>query len=167
MNLPSVANKIILKKILSLVFTFYLITLIWVSFISLGHTERNTYFNKKEIHIVPFKNTYTSLKSLYYNTDHLTTNQVPYYWFLFIRNIAGNIVLLVPWGFLIPILFRKVYMVKTIFILTLLLSSLIETVQYIFTLGVCDIDDVIYNIAGALLGFYLFKFIHRTRDLKN
>jgi glycopeptide antibiotics resistance protein len=136
----------------------YLIILLQVSLISLGGTDRNLYFARREIHLIPFENTYRGFKELNDNIYRIDSKQVPYYWYLLFRNIVGNLLLLIPWGFLIPIIFeinsRKILLFSTFF-----LSLFIEAVQYIFILGVADVDDIIYNLLGALLGFYFFRLL--------
>ncbi|TLY45313.1 MAG: VanZ family protein [Gammaproteobacteria bacterium] len=56
---------------------------------------------------------------------------------------------------------------ESIVILTaLLLSVLIETLQFILELGVADIDDVLLNISGAFIGWAIAKQIIRKEKGK-
>jgi len=79
------------------------------------------------------------------------------------RNLAGNVVLFIPWGIYIPFLFKKnralLRFILTMFIL--LLS--IEVLQITLRRGMFDIDDIILNMAGALIGyaFWSIPFIKR------
>lgn len=41
-------------------------------------------------------------------------------------------------------------------------SVAIETTQYIFNLGWCELDDVISNIAGALVGFGGYNILQKV-----
>lgn len=72
----------------------------------------------------------------------------------FIKNIIGNIVLFIPFGFFSSYYLRNKKMV-TSFILTLITSLTIEVVQY-YIGRVFDIDDIILNIIGGISGFLLF-----------
>ncbi len=74
-----------------------------------------------------------------------------------IQNLS-NVAFFVPFGFLFP---RKDKGLIEVAISAALFSVLIETVQYIFKLGWCELDDVICNILGALFGFLLFRLISR------
>ena len=74
-------------------------------------------------------------------------------WFF---NLFGNILAFMPLGFLLPIIFTKMRSYKKIALVTLLVSSAIEIAQYLVRLGVADIDDVILNTAGGVLGFTVF-----------
>ena len=67
------------------------------------------------------------------------------YW----NNIIQNILLFIPLGFLIG--------GKRGIIAGALLSIGIELTQYIFSLGYCELDDVLNNTIGAAIGALLFK----------
>ena len=150
------------EKKLKRVFIVYLLVLIWFLFINVGSVNRNTYFRESEVHLIPFENTYTCFTNIINNIYGMNANQVPYYWFMYVRNIVGNIALFVPLGFLLPSLFAGFRSVKYIAILALLLSLLAEILQYIFTIGVFDVDDIIYNTVGSIIGFYLFKHFNKA-----
>ena len=72
-----------------------------------------------------------------------------------IQNI-NNILVFIPFGVLFPGK-RWKWLILTAF----LLSAGIEAVQYAFNLGWCEIDDVICNVLGALVGFGVLKWIKR------
>ena len=67
------------------------------------------------------------------------------YW----NNIIQNILLFIPLGFLIG--------GKRGVITGVLLSIGIESIQFIFRLGYCELDDVLNNTIGAAIGSLLFK----------
>lgn len=62
-----------------------------------------------------------------------------------------NIVVFIPVGILCCILWGKMSLLKA-FMFGCLFSCLIEMSQYVFKRGVCEIDDVINNTIGCLLG---------------
>ncbi|MFD3274757.1 VanZ family protein [Aquirufa echingensis] len=68
-------------------------------------------------------------------------------------NLAGNLLLLAPIGFLIPAGFPDIRR-NTIFMLALCTSLSIEIIQHIFQIGFFDIDDVLLNSLGFILGYY-------------
>jgi len=72
------------------------------------------------------------------------------------KNIGGNIIGFIPLGILLPFLFpvlrRFVWLTGTVF----LLSLLFETTQLIAGIGVFDVDDLILNTAGGILGYILY-----------
>lgn len=78
-----------------------------------------------------------------------------------IINLAGNVVMFVPLGWFLPGIFRAFRgFFKTAFF-GISLVCLVELVQYVTGLGVCDIDDLILNTVGILLGYGLWKLGHR------
>lgn len=60
-----------------------------------------------------------------------------------------NILFFIPYGFLFP---RKNNW-KFVFVTALVLSVFIELSQFIFNLGWCEVDDVISNTLGAMIGW--------------
>ena len=59
-----------------------------------------------------------------------------------------NILFFIPYGFLFP--WKDNW--KRVFVTALVLSVFIELSQYIFNLGWCEVDDVISNTLGAMIG---------------
>ncbi|NJQ00402.1 VanZ family protein [Streptomyces sp. PLAI1-29] len=73
-----------------------------------------------------------------------------------VKQIGGNIVLGVPFGVLLPVLLPKARGLLRVAVLTALAMVLVELVQGSLVQGrAFDIDDVILNTTGALLGYLL------------
>lgn len=74
---------------------------------------------------------------------------------MFIRNVLGNILLFLPYGFYLSY-FMKLKRLKYVAAFSLFVSIAVEIIQY--RIGrVFDIDDIILNIAGGILGYYLYR----------
>jgi len=71
-------------------------------------------------------------------------------------NLLGNIFAFSPLGFFLPLLFKKCNKIKNTFLISICISLFIEVIQLIFYLGACDIDDIILNVLGSLLGFGIY-----------
>lgn len=71
-------------------------------------------------------------------------------------NIGGNILLLVPLGFLLPFIFSKINW-KKILLIAPLSGLCVELLQVYLHVGIFDIDDVILNGLGVILGYAIFK----------
>ena len=72
-------------------------------------------------------------------------------------NLAGNVLLFIPAGFLLPRIFPK-QQKFFLFLLTCLVSILlVETVQLFSLLGSFDIDDLILNLSGMIIGFAIYR----------
>ncbi len=83
----------------------------------------------------------------------------------FIRLFIGNIAWFVPFGFMLPMMLKKCNII-TVTLSGCLFSLLIEILQLVFKKGICEIDDLILNIAGAMIGYAVYKIIQRlTRTI--
>lgn len=80
----------------------------------------------------------------------------------FFKNVMGNILLFVPYGFLASY-FLNNKKLSVISILTIIASATIETVQY-YIGRVFDIDDIILNLLGGIAGFLIFIGIDAIRN---
>lgn len=80
----------------------------------------------------------------------------------FAKNVLGNIVLFIPYGFLASY-FLNNKKLSVISILTIITSLTIETVQY-YIGRVFDIDDIILNLLGGITGFLIFIGIDAIRS---
>lgn len=80
----------------------------------------------------------------------------------FMRNVLGNIVLFIPFGFLSSYLLKN-RKLGVVTILTLIASGTIETVQY-YIGRVFDIDDIILNLLGGITGFLIYIGIDAIRN---
>lgn len=80
------------------------------------------------------------------------------------RTLLMNLILFVPFGAglsnIISDRFSIVLKMLMTFLSAIIISVFIETIQYIFTLGIFQTDDIIFNSFGALLGS-LILIIHK------
>jgi glycopeptide antibiotics resistance protein len=60
-----------------------------------------------------------------------------------------------PLGFLLPLLFFKFNSLKKVFLVSVVVSVCIELLQFILSVGSLDIDDVILNTIGGILGYLI------------
>jgi glycopeptide antibiotics resistance protein len=79
------------------------------------------------------------------------------------RNLLGNLALLLPLGLLGPIAFPALDRWWRVALLALLVSSAIELTQLAVPDRSADIDDVIVNVTGALIGYAILNAFLRTR----
>ncbi|MGI6018726.1 MAG: VanZ family protein [Marvinbryantia sp.] len=83
--------------------------------------------------------------------------------FAVFTNLAGNILCFVPFGAILPVLARRA---RNFFLITMLsfeFSLIVECVQLISKVGSFDVDDLILNTLGGILGFTLFTICNRFR----
>ncbi len=74
---------------------------------------------------------------------------------LFIKNVLGNMIMFLPFGFFTSY-FLRVEKIHLPIILILIASISIEIVQMIIG-RVFDVDDILLNIIGGILGFFVYK----------
>lgn len=83
-----------------------------------------------------------------------------------LRSTLLNILLFVPLGFFLPMLWVQYREQKQTILFGLGITTAIELMQ-LFTYRVTDINDIITNVFGTFLGFCLFRFTKWTRVSKN
>lgn len=79
-------------------------------------------------------------------------------------NLIGNIILLVPVGLLGPLAFPNITWKKMI-ALAVAAGFAIEGLQVILSVGIFDIDDVILNGLGVIIGYWAFKVLAKKLSL--
>lgn len=82
---------------------------------------------------------------------------------LFLLNVIGNIAIFMPFGYLIPRVAKENSWRIPRFGLTtvyaLMFSLFVELLQLLTKVGVFDVDDIILNVTGAVLGYLLHCII--------
>ena len=157
----------IAREIILFIFFVYFLFLLLLTIFKGGCIEFNNQFNSymyREhgllgiINIVPIKETINT----FMHSETGMRNSL--------RNVIGNILVFMPLGFFIPLLFEKFNNLKKVLKVGCLSSLAIELSQLFVGSNVCDIDDVIYNTLGALAGFICYKTfetIIKKVNLKN
>ncbi|ALQ70519.1 VanZ family protein [Bacillus thuringiensis] len=97
------------------------------------------------VNLVPFRSTIRYLTDFdSYNLD------------IVLMNTLGNVIIFIPFGFLLPLLFKQINNVKMASKIFIKFILLIESLQLLTFTGVFDIDDIILNMLGALIGYGSF-----------
>ena len=103
-----------------------------------GTRDPRTILQERNVTLIPFK--------------EMTRYEIGSYKFM--KNIVGNILLFVPFGF-----FASYYLnnkkASVITIVTLIVSGCAEGMQY-YLGRVFDIDDIILNVLGGIVGYLLY-----------
>ncbi len=74
-----------------------------------------------------------------------------------IPTIIYNIVAFMPLGFLVPSLSERARKLGVVLLAGVIVSFALEVIQLVTTLGAADIDDVILNVTGAVIGYGSFR----------
>lgn len=81
---------------------------------------------------------------------------------LFMYNVIGNIVLFIPFGFFVSY-YLKAKKVSHIGLISIIISLTAELIQ--FKIGrAFDVDDVILNVFGSLIGFLFYICINAVKN---
>lgn len=78
-------------------------------------------------------------------------------------NLYGNVIMFVPLGFFIPAVFPKARSLRRCMLVSLAVLVCVEVIQFVTLLGSLDIDDIILNLAGVLVGYGFFKILNRIK----
>ena len=109
-------------------------------------------------------NTYSMQGSINYNLIPFRSmsaqiERITQWWAL--KNLLGNIIPFIPFGFLLPITYKKFSSAISIFVIGLASILLIEIFQFFTKLGNFDVDDIILNMIGIVCGYVIFLVINR------
>ena len=147
--------KRFISNILTLCFICYIILLCYYLFFSeeYGRTEHySTYKYNFEL--------FAEIKRYWNNWEQIGLS-------LFLVNLVGNVVVFIPFGFLVPVMYREqrrgvVYQghfFRSFVFVTFLgaiFSFCIETIQLLTKVGCFDVDDLLLNTTGVIIGFMLY-----------
>lgn len=78
-------------------------------------------------------------------------------------NLAGNVLAFVPFGFFLPMLNRHTRGLFRMGLFTFEFSLLVETIQLVSKVGSFDVDDLILNTLGGILGYLIFALCDYVR----
>lgn len=149
----SIASRVF-KKVSKITWWIYILIVVWRLLINsrrLVLDRGHRFFN-----IVPFKQIGEYI--LRYNRYNFDI------WFL---NLFGNMIIFIPFGFLLPLIHSKGKDIKSNIFFTLIFSFCIEGIQYILAIGVFDIDDIILNLIGSIIGFGIYKLFSKILKINN
>ena len=78
-----------------------------------------------------------------------------------LKNLLGNIIPFIPFGFFLPITYKKFSSAIKVLSIGLVSIVLIEIFQFFTKLGSFDVDDIILNMIGIVCGYLMFLVINR------
>ena len=102
-----------------------------------------------ETNLIPFKVLFETYQEVFVN------GYINY----FLINFLGNIILFIPFGLILPLLWKT--STKKTILIGFCSSLFIEICQMFLTRGT-DIDDVMLNTTGVVLGILVFKFLQKN-----
>lgn len=103
--------------------------------------------SERSLNLIPF-----ATISHYLFSDSAVTKEFA------IGNVFGNVVAFAPLGAFLPLLRRRTG-IWTNLLIVVCTSVAVEIIQGVFGLGASDIDDVILNTVGGLIGILFFTLL--------
>lgn len=143
-------KKLLVNILLYVVFGFYIVLLVLILF--------RTHRAERSLNLVPLR----GIVSYLTGTDLVSGSDIDpdFLRGLAPGNLLGNVVIFIPLGVYMT-LFSKDKTVWKNTLWAVLASVAAEIVQYAFKLGIGDIDDILLNGLGGLLGVLLCRGIYR------
>ena len=138
------------KKIVIIACVVYSISLVFYSFYTgisykiSGITQYNFSYN-----LIPFKQIYENLRLVFNNVQPFS---------LLFDYVIVDLCLFVPYSFFISYLKPKISFIN-FFTVMFVIVIMKELFQLITGLGIFDINDIILNLIGVSLTFYLLKYL--------
>ncbi len=140
------------SKFLWVLFGAYCIALFFILFVRRKFEIWLPYWEevKMSINLVPFRSIRGNVFYIIEGTDRYMIRHS-------VINLLGNIALFMPYGFCVPRLFERFRRFGMFVLLSLGILLSVETIQVLTLRGSFDIDDIILNMLGAVIGFFLSK----------
>ena len=83
-----------------------------------------------------------------------------------VLNLVGNVVAFIPFGMILPIMNHRFQSFFYMAFLTFEFSLVVELIQLVCKVGSFDVDDLLLNTIGGILGYLIFALGNRIRRHK-
>ena len=142
------------KSVVSLIFTIYLLVLGYHLFLS-------DMWGRREV-AEGYRYNFVLFKEII----RYITNMKAIGFKLVLLNLAGNIVAFVPLGIFVSYFLNnsRYTFIKTI-LFGLILTVSVEVIQLITRVGICDVDDILLNFIGVVIGAVLVKLFSKKTNI--
>ena len=151
---PLLPRSFMKQRLLAVIFVIYLGVVAALTIVP-THVSSFRSPHSNHINLIPLGYSFTCFLQDSGAHPHLTA--------FCLKNTLGNIALFLPFGFLLPLLFKSCGSLRRVMLVGFCLSLSIETIQFfsrfIGSLRAVDIDDVLLNTLGACLGFVIYRAI--------
>lgn len=131
-----------MRPFIAIITVLYTGLLIYWMFFGFGRSQAHT--DAYHYNIVPLQ----TLKMYLLHADHFSMR----YWLI---NVVGNVAVFVPFGIALPYLLK----LRLMRFLVIFMSALVtlELLQLVLHRGSFDIDDVLLNTIGAMMGYMSYR----------
>lgn len=133
-------------------FVLYILLLSYLLFLSEDYGRKSFALRQYQYNLIPFQ----EIRRFWVYRDKVG-------YIASFLNIGGNVIGFLPFGFFLPVIsyrFRNGWLIG---LLGFSLSLVVECTQLILKVGCFDVDDLILNALGAVLGYVAFVICNRMR----
>ena len=82
-------------------------------------------------------------------------------------NVIGNTAMFIPSGIVFPIIYKQLNSFAKVTLAGFAMSLCIEIIQLPFSVRASDVDDLILNTVGVMLGYGIYALVRCLRRAKN
>ncbi|MEK3997131.1 VanZ family protein [Psychrobacillus sp. FSL W7-1493] len=130
----------------------YLFALVFILFFDsrgyrLSEVSFGEYINWSS-NFIPFRTINLYIHSIAHGTLNI---KIP------LKNLGGNLILFLPMGIFLPLIIKRINNIRIYVITMTVLLLFIEVTQVVSRRGSFDIDDLILNMLGAVIGFAIWN----------
>ncbi len=147
------------SKFLWLLFGVYCIAMFFILFVRRKVDFGFPYWEqvRMRMNLVPFRSIRKNVYYIIQGTDNYMMRNALF-------NLLGNFAMFMPYGFCFPRLFERFRRFGMFILLSVGVLLSVESIQVLTLRGSFDIDDIILNMSGALIGFLLSKKVNCRAD---
>lgn len=150
----NISKTFFIKRLMEGIFIIYIIALFKIILfkeIPLINIFKS-YRKMRSINLIPFKSIFEFTTTISGQGDDFNS----------IANVFGNLIVFIPFGYLVPSIFKRCSKIINVVIVTVGLSLLFEVCQYVLGIGSSDIDDIILNTLGGIIGYAIYYCLKKT-----
>lgn len=140
------------KKLGTAFFVLYVLILVYLLFFSEGYGRVADAEREFRYNLVPF----VEIRRFWTYRKQLGM-------FALFTNIFGNVLGFMPYGFVLPVITRRMRNGFFIILSGFSISLTVEVIQLITKVGCFDVDDMILNTLGAALGYGIYAVCDKIR----
>ncbi len=143
------SSRFTIARILLALYAALMLYLLFVQ--RIGNLDFDTpYIDQVVSHLnpIPFQTIVTYLRALSGSASQVRGAVI---------NLGGNVGMFLPLGALLPAAFGSLRRLGRTVLLSFILLFIVETLQLFTTLGYFDVDDLILNLIGVLIGYAMWR----------
>jgi len=146
------------KRIWFVVFAIYCIAMAYLLFgreeapVGIPYTDQL----RLRLNLIPFR-------TLRYQWKLLFQAERPWLIRHSLVNLSGNLLLFLPLGIFLPKLWKPLENFRRLLLTTAGIIAVVELIQVLTLLGRCDIDDLLLNLIGTVMGYGIYQWSIKER----